>query len=201
LEVAMQRRDLETAAARYTYLRGLLLIPAGLLFVIAALGNWKVGPFRHDWVFLLAVLAIGAVYLVILRYYNEHYGRLSPTTAQQAQALAALVLCAVLMIGMSLLLRSRAEWSLDLPVNAITVSFAIVMLASYAITVGLHRHHVIIWGTVLVAGALPVWDGADPSNVGLIIDGVAVMVSGVFDHRLFVRAFGTPALPALDARA
>jgi hypothetical protein len=197
----MQRRDLESAAARYTYLRGLLLIPAGLLFVVAALGNWEVGPFRHAWVFVAAVLAIGAVYLVILRYYNEHYGRLSPTTGQQAQALAALVFSAGVMFGMSLLLRSRAEWSLDLPVNAIAVSFAVVMLASYAITVGLHTHHVVIWGTVLVAGALPVWDGADPSNVGLLIDGVALMISGAFDHRLFVRAFGAPALPALDARA
>ena len=197
----MQRRDLETKAARYTYLRGLLLIPSGLLFIVSALGNWAVGPFGHDWVFLVAVLAIGAAYLVILRYYNEHYGRLSPTTAQQAQALAALALCAGVIIGLSLLLRSRAEWSLDLPVNALAVSFAVVMLASYALTVGLHTHHVIIWGAVLVAGALPVWNGADPSNVGLVIDGVALMLSGVFDHRLFVRAFGTPTLPVLDARA
>jgi hypothetical protein len=198
LEVSVQRRDLESAAARYTYLRGLLLIPPGLLFIVAALGNWKVGPFQHDWFFLAAVLAIGAVYLVILRSYNEHYGRLNPTSAQQAQAVAAVVLCAGLMIGMSLLLRSRAEWSLDLPVNAIAVSFALVMLVSYAIGVGLHTHHVVIWGTVLVAGALPVWDGADPSNVGLLIDGVAMMLSGVFDHRLFVRAFGTPKLSALE---
>jgi hypothetical protein len=198
LEVEMQRRELETAAARFTYLRGLLLIPLGLLFVVAALGNWKVGPFRHDWVFIAAVLAIGAVYLVILRYYNEHYGRLNPSSAQQARAVAAVAVCVAVMIGLSLLLRSRAEWSLDLPVNAIAVAFALVMLVSYAITVGLHAHHVVIWGTVLVAGALPVWDGADPSNVGLVIDGVAVMVCGVFDHRLFVRAFGTPPLPALE---
>lgn len=194
----MQRRDLENAAARYTYLRGLLLIPLGLVFVVAALGNWQAGPFRHDWVFIVAVLAIGAVYLVILRYYNEHYGRLRPSSAQQARAVAAVAACAGVMIGLSLLLRSRAGWSLDLPVNAIVVSFALVMLVSYAITVGLHPHHVVIWGAVLVAGALPVWDGADPSNVGLVIDGVAVMVCGVFDHRLFVRAFGAPALPALE---
>jgi hypothetical protein len=194
----MIRRELESAAARYTYLRGLLLIPPGLLFIVAALGNWQVGPFQHDWFFVAAVLAIGAGYLVILRYYNEHYGRLNPTSAQQALAAVAIVLCAGLMFGMSLLLRSRAEWSLDLPVNAIAISFALVMLISYAIGVGLHRHHVVIWGTVLVAGALPVWDGADPSNVGLVIDGVALMLSGLFDHRLFVRAFGTPKLPVFE---
>jgi hypothetical protein len=136
--------------------------------------------------------------VVILRYYNEHYGRLTPSSAQQARALAAVVLSAAVIVGLSLLLRSRAAWSLDLPVNALAVSFALVMLASYAITVGLHTHHVLIRGTVLVAGALPVWDGADPSNIGLVIDGVALMICGVFDHRLFVGAFGTPTLPAIE---
>ena len=57
------------------------------------------------------------------------------------------------------------------------------MLVSYAIGVGLKTHHVIIWGTVLVAGALPVWNGADPSNIGLVLAGVALDRHGVFDHR------------------
>ena len=77
-------------------------------------------------------------------------------------------------------------------VAAIAVCFALVMLASYAIGVGLSAHHVVIWGTLLVVGALPVWDGADPGNVGLALAGVAVIVSGLFDHRLFVRTFGSP---------
>jgi hypothetical protein len=49
-----------------------------------------------------------------------------------------------------------------------------------------------------VTGATPLWDGADPSNIGLAIVGVALMVNGVFDHLLFVRTFGTPAV--LDAQ-
>ena len=36
------------------------------------------------------------------------------------------------------------------------------------------------------------WNGADPSNIGVVLAGVAVIVSGVFDHRLFVRTFGPP---------
>ena len=98
----------------------------------------------------------------------------------------------VLVLGGSLLLRSRADWSLDLPVNAIAVTFALLMLISYAIGVGLKTHHVIVWGALLVAGALPVWNGPDPSNIGLLLAGVAIMVSGVFDHRRFVRTFGPP---------
>jgi hypothetical protein len=190
----MQRRDLETAAASYSYLRGLLFIPLGALFVLAALGNWEVGPLRHPWVFVVAMVALGAACLSISRYYNEHYGRLSPSTRQQVRGALAAVLAVVVIVGGSLLLRSRADWSLDLPVNATAVTFALVMLISYGFGVGLKAHHVIVWGALLVAGAVPVWTGADPSNIGLVLAGVAVMVSGVFDHRLFVDTFGPPAI-------
>jgi hypothetical protein len=194
----MERSDLETAAAKYSYLRGLLFIPSGALFVVAALGNWHVGPLKHDWVFVAALLLVGAAYLLIARYYREHYGRLTPSRRQEIRAAVALAIGVAVMIGGALLLRSRAAWSLDLPVNAIAVSFAVVMLVSYAIGVGLHTHHVVIWGGLLVIGALPVWNGDDPSNVGLVLCGGAVMLCGIFDHRLFVRTFGSPKPPALE---
>jgi hypothetical protein len=95
----------------------------------------------------------------------------------------------VVIVG-SLLLRSRASWSLDLPVNPIAITFAVVMLVSHLLGAGVRTHHVVIWGALLVAGALPVWDGEDPSNVGLVLAGVAVMLSGLLDHRHLVRSFG-----------
>jgi hypothetical protein len=190
----MNRKSLETAAANYSYLRGLFFIPLGLVFILAALANSEVGPLRHAWAFPLAAAVVGAACLPISRYYNENYGRVSPSTRQQVRGAVAVALGLVAVVGGSLLLRSRADWSLDLPVNATAVSFALVMLISYAIGVGLKAHHVIIWGALLVTGAVPVWNGADPSNTGLVLAGVAVMVNGIFDHRLFVRTFGSPGL-------
>jgi hypothetical protein len=61
----------------------------------------------------------------------------------------------------------------------------------YSVTVGLKTHHVIIFGALLIAGILPVWDGADPSNVGFLMAGVAMIVAGILDHRLLVRTFGS----------
>jgi hypothetical protein len=196
----MQRTSLEGAAANYSYLRGLFYIPLGLVFILAALANWEVGPLRHLWTFPLAVALVGAACLPISRYYNEHYGRLRPSTAQQIRAGAATLLALVVVGGGSALLRSDAGWSLDLPVNATAVTLALVMLISYGVGVGLKRHHVLICGTLLVIGALPVWSSSDPSNVGLVLAGVAVMLSGVFDHRLFVETFGPPHVVDLEER-
>jgi hypothetical protein len=187
----MDRRTLETAAAKYSYLRGLLFIPGGLLLIVAALGNAAVGPFRHDWVFVLAVAVLGVAALLINRYYNDNYGRLRASPREQARAVIVVFVSIAVMVGGSVLRNA-----LDVPVNPIAVSFAIVMLITYAVGVGLKTHHVIIWGGLLVCGALPVWTGDDPGNTGLWLSGVAVMVCGVFDHRLFVRTFGPPKLAA-----
>ena len=186
----MQRGNLQKAAANYSYLRGLFAIPLGVLIILVALANWEVCPLW--WAFPVAAVVAGAACLPIARYYRENYGRLSPSTRQQVRLAVAVVIGAAVVDGGSLLLRSRAGWSLDLPVNAMAVSFALFMLITYAIGVGLKAHHVIIWGALLVAGAMPVWNGADPSNIGLVLAGVAVMVSGIFDHRLFVHTFGPP---------
>jgi len=137
------------------------------------------------------LLVIGAACLPIRRYYNENYGRVTLSTRQQVRAGVAAIISVAVMVGMSFLLRSGANWSLDLPVNPTAAGFALVMLTYYATSAGLREHHMIIWGSLLVAGLLPVWGGADPSNIGLVLAGVATMATGIFDHRLLVRTFGS----------
>jgi hypothetical protein len=186
----MERKHLQSAAVSYSYFKGLYAIPGGLLAIVAALGNWQWGPLRHTWVFLAVVLAIGAGCVLVARYYDEHYGRATLSTKDQLRAAAVVVVGAPLVFGTSLLLRSRAGWSLDLPVNPIAASLGALMLASYAAGGVLRRHHVIIFGGLLVAGLLPVWNGADPSNIGLFLAGIAFIASGILDHRELVRTFG-----------
>jgi hypothetical protein len=192
----MNHSELRSAAAGYPYLRGLFSVPAGLLLLLAALGNAELGPFRHDWVFLGTAAVFAAIALAIDRYYAEHFGRVTPSLRQQYRFAAVAVGGVLLILGASTLLRSRAGWSLDLPVNPIAATFGVLMLVYYAAVVGLRTHHLVIWGPVVVAGLLPVWTGADPSNIGLAIAGAASIVNGVFDHLELVRSLGPPARPA-----
>jgi len=53
-------------------------------------------------------------------------------------------------------------------------------------------------GALVIAGALPVWNGSDPSNIGFLLAGIAVAISGALDHRLFVQTFGRPNRFALE---
>ncbi len=68
------------------------------------------------------------------------------------------------------------------------------MLIVGAATVGVKPHHVVVLGTLLAIGLLPVWGGPDADNAGLVLAGVAVIVMGLLDHRLLVRTFG-PSVP------
>lgn len=187
----MERKKLTSAASHYTHLRGLFAVPGGALLVLAALGNWEWGPLRHDWLFVVALLTLMAASLRIARYYNEHYGRITMSTGQRVRAVVAALGTTALMLGVSLLLRSDVEWSLDLPVNGVAAALAVGFLSYYALTVGVKLHHAVIWGPLLVAALLPVWGGldlTDTSNLGLLLAGVAAMASGVFDHRFLVRS-------------
>src|SRR3954447_21137429 len=89
----MERRELERSAARITYLRGLLAIPFGLVLLASAAGNLEWGPYRNGAVFVATVVVLVAIGWAIYRWYEEHYGRVRLTTAQQARLTAASITC------------------------------------------------------------------------------------------------------------
>ncbi len=188
----MDRVRLESAAAEYHHLRGLFAIPLSVVFVLAALGNESWGPLRHSWVFVVCLGLLGLACLPVKRFYDENYGRVALSGRQQMRAAVATVAVVPVMWGGATLARGSADWSLDLPVNPIPAAFAVAMLVFYAATVGVKAHHLIVFGALLAAGLLPVWSGEDPSNVGLVMCGIAVLASGILDHRLLVRAMGSP---------
>jgi hypothetical protein len=171
----MDRKAMQAAAHDYPYLRGLFGIPGGVLFLVAALGNARWGPLKHDWVFIAAlVVLVGAGYAVH-RHYERRYGRVTPTRRSTVAGGAMLAVAIAVGIGGTIALHG-------LPINALAALYGAITLVYYALFVGARPHHIAIWGSLLVAGALPVWTGGDPSNVALVLIGVATIVNGVFDH-------------------
>src|SRR4051812_29486875 len=108
----MDRRELERAAVRHHYLRGLRTVPFGAVALLAALGNWGVAPFDNNAVFLACLAAIGVVTWGIERHYREHYGRATlagPQARREGLAFAATIAVNLLL---GFVLRSNASFSL-----------------------------------------------------------------------------------------
>ncbi len=191
----MERKDLEAAAAHVTYLRGLLAIPLGGLFIINGLGNLGWDPLGHPWIFLASLLVLGAAWQGTNRYYNDHYGRVTRSRHQQARyAVASLLLFPAAMVGGSVV-----DSSIALPVSVSAAAFALAMLAWFAICVGLRARHLVTWGSLLVAGLVPVWGTLpDKVSVAWLAIGVATIAAGIFDHRALVRTYGPAKDPNLE---
>jgi hypothetical protein len=191
----MDRKELKSIAASNHYLRGLLALPIGFILIASALANMEWGPFRNLWLFPACVLAAAAGYGLTLRHYNEHYGRVLPQMG--VRGAAGVVGAIVLMGGGSVVVQE-----LGLPLNGMALSWAIVALGYYALTIGLRPHHVAIWATVLVIALVPLWGDnrtTDTPNFGMLIVGAAVLLTGVLDHRLLVRTFGPSRDPRMEA--
>ena len=183
----MDRRELEHAAVRGTYLRGLFAIPVGLLFWLTGLGNLGWAPLAHPAVFLgclglLALLAYG-----INRFYDDRYGRVSLTREKQVRFTVASFFC----FGIPMVAGTVIDFRLDLPVSAFAVLFGLGMLAWFAYCVGLRTYHLVVWGALIAVGLLPVWAGfADRASVGWLPAGLATIIAGILDHRALARSFG-----------
>jgi hypothetical protein len=181
------RVQLERAAARVTYLRGLMAVPFGLLMLATAAGNLEWGPYKSGAVYVLTVAVLAGAWWLIHRWYEDHYGRVRLTRNEQARLTAA----SLFFFGASLTLGSFLDSKLDWPICISAVLFGLAMLGWFAVCVGLRPDHLLVWGGLVVVGLLPVWGGVDDlAAVAWIPMGIAAIVAGVLDHRALVQRFG-----------
>lgn len=176
----MERDELQVAAATVTHLRGLLAIPAGLLFINTGLSNLGWGPFGPARAFIPTLIALAVLYALLDRYYVARYGRVSVRFVHHLGYAAA--------IGTGMIVGNILDFRLTPPVSLFASMFAIGMLIWFARFVGIQRRHVVIWGGLLVVALIPIWDSFDDSvSVAWIPIGVATILAGVFDHLALVR--------------
>jgi drug/metabolite transporter (DMT)-like permease len=195
----VNRSALETTVANYPYLQGLWTIPLGIMIVVAGISNLQQAP---TGILLLSIFGLGlamslGVSLLIARYYRQHYGEVTPTKSRQTRnALALVAWVVVLFVAGS----EHLFWSPDSPICIYAVAFALATLTYYAILVGLRIHHIVIWGTVIVVGLLPIWGNLDSNRdpVAMMLLGVVLTISGILDQRLLAHSFGAAMHPDVE---
>jgi hypothetical protein len=195
----MDRQQLESAGADYPFysgMQGLYGIPLGIAWCFVALSNLSTKPLS-PWALgggiLLVALAIWAVTL----YYQHYFGKVTPTRSRKVRTIVAAGTGFGLYIVADQLARTILGRPPQQPVSTTAAAFALGMLVFYAVNTGLKAHHIVIWGSLLVAGLMPIWGlDANRDAVAFFPIGAASFASGLLDHRLLLRTF--KAYDALD---
>jgi len=187
----MDRRQLESAGVRYPYFhsQGLYGVPAGIIWFLIGLSNLQSAPV-DVWVLaagaVVCLAALGAIGL----YYQRTYGKVTPTPGRRRRHFGGALAGFAVFVAVDQLIRTVSGRPPTAAVSSYVTSWALGMLVFYAIAVGLKAHHVVVWGTLAVAGLLPIWGvSVDRDAVASFPLGVATMVSGLLDHRLLMRTF------------
>ncbi len=201
----MDRTGFTRIADRYLALRGLYLLPTGLLFTVSGtFGLLPVGeeapfessmaegrPFLQIAAGLLVVLALAGYYLAH-RYYQANFGRVERSNrAKVREALVTGLGVAAIMAGTVL------DFELNLPVSLYGAAFGLYLLVYYRSAVPLRRYHWLLLGGLAVVCLLPIWGGiSDTLSVTLLIMGPVTAATGVFDHRELVASLRQARLDA-----
>jgi hypothetical protein len=187
----MDKRTLQSVGEHYPYLhlQGLFAIPAGLIWFLIGLSNLQRQPVKPLILLGGVLLAFGSLAAVAL-YYRTYYGSVTPTRSRQVRQFVAMGLGFAVFVGVDQLARILLGRPPGQPVSSYAASWAAGMLVFYAIARGLRAYHLVIWGSLFVAGVLPIWGlSLDRDAVASFPIGVATMLSGIFDHYFLVRAF------------
>jgi uncharacterized membrane protein YiaA len=179
----MEQAQVTSVAVRYHTLRGLLLVPTGVLFIAAGLFNMPpIGDepvSGYAWYFAAVLVLAGVAFVWVNHYYVTRFGRVDQSRRTKTKIAAFTVLCAVA-IGVAITLDTQ----FDLPVSLYGLAYGLALLGYYHVFVGLRPHHWAFLGGLAALCALPVWGGIDDTvSVTLVPMGVATIAIGLYDHR------------------
>jgi hypothetical protein len=173
----MDTMELAAVAGRYHALRGLLMVPAGVLLIGAGVFNMGSASTAPYFVVVVVLSCIG--YLLVDRYYRTTFGAVRATTGATVRVVVHTIAGAVL-IGIGITI----DGQLDLPITAYGLAFAISLLVYYRVLVGLRLDHWLVLGALAVLSVIPVWGRLDDkASMAMVLIGTTTIVLGLLDHR------------------
>ncbi len=194
----MDAHALTAAGGRYYTLRGLLLLPTGLIFLAAGLfntppiGDEQVSGSAAWFVVALAIAAVG--YFAFNRYYVTTFGRVEPSRGTLVRITIYNAACAALIaVGITLDMR------LDLPMSLFGAAYGISLVVYYRMLHVLRPYHLALLGGFAVLALAPVWGQAhDKVSLAMIPMGLVTIAVGLCDHRDLVNSLRHARSPGVD---
>ena len=180
----------------YDHLQGLRQVPFGILFLLVAI--WKAGwwPWFDKWQPLSGLLFIGlamSAFWWVGGYYERTFGKVSQATDSRR---SRNILSFILFVGLYLVGLAEYEWRW--PVSGTGLLTAIVLVAYFFQTGSFRRQYLVLAALMAVVSLLPLFNlmpaeqvylWGERGVVGVAILGVLLLVSGLVDHWLLIRAF------------
>lgn len=184
----MNTRTLTAVGGRYYTLRGLLLLPTGLILLAAGLfntppiGDEPVSGSAPWFVVALVVAAVG--YFAFNRYYVTNFGRVVPSRRTLVRITVYTILCAaVICVGIIL------DLQLDVPMSFYGAAYGASLLVYYRMLDILRPYHLALLGGFTALALAPIWGGAhDKTSLVMIPMGLVTIAVGLCDHRDLVRS-------------
>lgn len=189
-------RRVQYVTQHYNQLQGLKYVPLGVYFILLGLDE----PGRFPWLeesfigrtwTVWGLVVVGVLYWLIKQYYDERYGRVNRSPADQRReeregwVLVGLFLAAFL-----------ADVFLGLPVSLSAFVFGGNYLYLALVRAQRFRRHYAVFGLLFAAlGLLPLFLDIRPYDIVLggnlftLAGGVLITGIGLLDHLLLVRTF------------
>lgn len=180
----METAELRSFGDRYNALRGLLLIPGGLLQIALGFGNQYRGDVAQNLV-LAGVVTASLGYLLGIRYYRRTFGEVHRRTRSLLREgmFAAVAVAGVLASGI-------VDIQFDLSVSTMGVTWAVLGLLYYRSVASVKTYHWVILGALAAVSLAPVWGGLEyKTPVTMLVTGLAMMAIGPFDHLELLSTF------------
>jgi hypothetical protein len=175
--------------ANYNYLKGLLGIPPGIYFLLAAggiAGWWQLFiPTQEGYVELVIFIALGGLYWGLVQYYNRTFGRVAHLSGNQKW---------VIIFGFIAIAAIVINNLFDLPVFLLGLAFAGMYLSFYISLKG-RFHYLILSMALVVVSCLPLISDIEPADkiwghmgaAFCLVLGGGMIIIALLDHWLLVR--------------
>jgi len=192
---------IRSVTSNYNYLKGLLSIPLGLYFLLAAggiAGWWSLFiPTQEGYPELVIFVALGGLYWGLVQYYKRTFGRVDHSSGNQKKVIFFWFIAIAAIVINNLF---------NLPVFLLGLAFA-GMYFSFYISLKRRVHNLILGVAIAAVSCLPLVSDIEPADkiwghmgaAFCLVLGGGMMIIGLLDHWLLVRTL--PPVPGEEATA